>query len=188
VFVAEALCTWRMHQTLNGFGSQLYNYTRAGGRLARPGDLISFFFLLRAFVVYAIVVAAAGLGFLLPSPWSLVLWSGSIGAATITLYRRKSHQFVLVRRYGFNFLIAVGSSLSFSVEALQVFLPSRFPALSDVVANTAGTFVSSFDFERTLRDDYHRCDHLRPFRDFETTWWHSQNIRAGRDGSASGTG
>jgi len=52
----------------------------------------------------------------------------------------------LARQTGLFVVLASGFFLSSSVEVLQVFLPSRFVSLVDVVANTAGTFLGFLVF------------------------------------------
>jgi glycopeptide antibiotics resistance protein len=44
--------------------------------------------------------------------------------------------------------VAAGFGLSFAVEVLQVFLPDRFPAVSDVVSNSAGAGFGYLCFRR----------------------------------------
>lgn len=43
-------------------------------------------------------------------------------------------------------VLIIGSGLSFSIEVLQVFSPSRFPSLSDVLANTLGALLGFLAF------------------------------------------
>jgi glycopeptide antibiotics resistance protein len=43
----------------------------------------------------------------------------------------------------------IGLAMTLTIEALQTLLPSRFPAISDVIANTAGTAIGAL-FVATL--------------------------------------
>ena len=107
----KAVCYWRMHVTLRGFGRQVFNYGRAGGRLARRSTLRFLAYLSREVAVYgtSIFMAIVAIGIGGVAGWVLI--GLSVLLAGIAFVYRRGRHFAGARRHGlttFASAIAVG--------------------------------------------------------------------------------
>ena len=100
-FTPDAMCVWRMHTSLRGFGRQVSNYARAGGRLARSESLTELCYQMKACLAYLTICGFISLALLCAtSYWPWITAGGLILFATVVL-RRKCEDYRRARRYGF---------------------------------------------------------------------------------------